>query len=138
MPAVLSTDYSETEAYDGLVEAFDSESSYIYFPDVEGARLVVESIGNDGSLDLAFRVALCYNACEGVPNQLVAVGKLVDASQYDLLVRQRDELLALAVRSEFELVTCADRGAGDVDHKLIPDLRAMIAKVKGDSDGIEN
>ena len=133
MPAVLSTDYSETEAYDGLVEAFDSESSYIYFPDVEGARLVVESIGNDGSLDLAFRVALCYNACEGVPNQLVAVGKLVDASQYDLLVRQRDELLALLAECRTHVIL----SDGVVRGGMLDEIDSLLNHTSGDGDGIE-
>ena len=137
MPAVLSTDYDETAAFDGLVEIFDSESSYIYFPDVEGARLVVETIGDDDSLDLAFRVALCYNICEGMPNTLIAAGKLVDASQYNHLTKRALDADRLhSVLRDFRNYAVTSNFT--FRHWMLDEIDSLLNQTAGDGDGIEN
>lgn len=114
----------------------DVDMRSIFFTGDKTVRVSVEAFARvDESpvcSELTERVAACINSCLGVPTDLVEQNTLSDL----LAIRhQRDELLALAVRAEFELATCADRGAGDVDHGLLPDLRAMIAKIKGDGHG---
>lgn len=137
LEAVISEgDDDASDEFELLQNDFETESGFIFFRDDEKNRLVVESLTDNRSdsdcAELTIRVAACINSCLGVPTDLVEQNTLSDL----LAIRhQRDELLALAVRAEFELATCADRGAGDVDHGLLPDLRAMIAKIKGDGHG---
>lgn len=136
LAAVISDESDASDEFELLQNDFETESSFIYFPDIERHRVVVESLvdnfSDSDNVELTERVAVCINSCLGVPTDLVEQNTLSDL----LAIRhQRDELLALAVRSEFELATCADRGAGDVDHGLIPALRALIAKIKGQDHG---
>jgi hypothetical protein len=136
LDAVFSDESDIADEFEMLQLAIETEYSHIYFPEDGAIRLSVESLVYEDSAvnnyEFAERVAACINSCLGVPTDLVEQNTLSDL----LAIRhQRDELLALAVRAEFELATCADRGAGDVDHGLLPDLRAMIAKIKGDGHG---
>lgn len=128
----VSDEEVDSLEFDLLTNCLEIERGYIYFPDDDCCRVVVECAVDHIGVELTERVAVCINSCLGVPTDLVEQNTLSDL----LAIRhQRDELLALAVRSEFELATCADRGAGDVDHGLIPALRALIAKIKGQDHG---
>ena len=135
--AIISEDNKFEEEFELVQLVTETSYGYVYFPDSRSHRLSVETLALtmadcDLNIELTERVAACINSCLGVPTDLVEQNTLSDL----LAIRhQRDELLALAVRAEFELATCADRGAGDVDHGLLPDLRAMIAKIKGDGHG---
>jgi hypothetical protein len=132
LAAVVSDQEIDSLNFDLLTKCLETENGYIYFLDDDCCRVVVECAVDHIGVELTERVAACINSCLGVPTDLVEQNTLSDL----LAIRhQRDELLALAVRSEFELATCADRGAGDVDHGLIPALRALIAKIKGQDHG---
>lgn len=134
--AVVSDNEHDTDVFEARLDDEDSEIGFIYFPKNEDVRVGVESIGGYDLEPLLERVTACLNACCGVP-----VGDLTDTSVSALVVDNTrlkngiTKLLALAVRSEFELATCADRGAGDVDHVLLPDLRLAIAEFTEQSNG---
>lgn len=134
--AEVSDNAHETDVFEARLDDEDSETGFIYFPKNEDIRVIVESIGDYDLEPLLERVAACLNACRGV-----TVDNLTDNSVAALLAANTllknglTKLLALAVRSEFELATCADRGAGDVDHGLLPDLRLAIAEFTEQSDG---
>jgi hypothetical protein len=137
LAAVFSTGFEADDAFQLLFDEDPIQTASVYFPENENVRVSIDWICRDCDYDVptdefAGRVAACINSCLGVPTDLVEQNTLSDL----LAIRhQRDELLALAVRSEFELATCADRGAGDVDHGLLPALRALIAKIKGQDHG---
>lgn len=134
--AEVSDNGYDTDAFESHSEEEGSELGFIYFPEDENLRVIVECIGDYDLDPMLERVATCLNACRGTPVNDLNKDLVIDLLAANTLLKNGiTKLLALAVRSEFELATCADRGAGDVDHGLVPDLRLAIAEFAEQSDG---
>lgn len=133
--ASICHDGKITDEFENRLEYWSAQSAYIYFDDTDDVRLCVDVVGEDLESVLS-RVEGCLNSCRGVSSDELGDGLLLGY----LTINQNlkgvvKKLFDLAVRSEFELATCADRGRGDVDHNLLPDLRSAIAELKSDAKG---